>query len=87
MLKLKEYGIKDVGTVALILFSSLYVGIGIALFQVYSSDFKEFNPPFVNPVFSSVVLPGLVLVMPAIFLTIMFILLNKINKKASVSCL
>jgi hypothetical protein len=83
MLKLKEYGIKDVGSVVLILFSSLYVGIGIALFQVYSSDFKEFNPPFISPIFNSLVLPGLVLIIPTIFLTIMFIFLNIINKKSS----
>lgn len=75
MLKLKEYSIKDTGQVALILFSSLYVGIEIALFQIYSSDFKEFNPPFIDPIFNSLVLPGLVLIIPTIFLTIVFILL------------
>lgn len=83
MLKLKEYSIKDVGSVALILFSSLYVGIGIALFQVYSSDFKEFNPPFTNLIFNSLVAPSLALIIPTIFLTILFIFLNIINKKAS----
>ena len=83
MLKLKEYSIKDTGWVALILFSSLYVGIGIALFQIYSSDFKEFNPPFMYPIFNSLVVPGLVFIIPTIFLTIMFILLNLINKKVS----
>ena len=83
MLKLKEYGIKDVGTVALILFSSLYVGIGIALFQVYSSDFKEFSPPFISPILNSLVAPGIFLILPTVFLTIIFIFLNIINKKAS----
>lgn len=46
-------------------------------------DFKEFNTPFLNPVISSLLVPSLSLVLPAIIFTIVFIFLNLMNKKAS----
>ena len=83
MSELKKHSSKDTLSVLLILFSCLYVGIGITIFQVFSSDFKEFPPPFLNPLVNSLTLPTLILIIPTILLTLLFTILSFINKRVS----
>lgn len=73
MFKIKELNIRDYWKVILILFPSTYTGIGVALFQVFSSDYKEFLTPFQNPIISSLMVPVVSLVVTALILAVFYL--------------
>ena len=67
--------------VLFIIFTSIYIGVSHHLFQIHASDYSKFLPPFFNDFLNAVAAPLMILLIPAFILFVIYLVLNKLNKK------